>query len=149
MFPRESKPVPVDVRDYALKPIKHMGNQNFESWSGLLRCEALRSGSSYEDERDLLVSEEGVLAYEGGESEEFYRSTEDGTVVHAELPFRFEWWRGVVFDGKVRVEGWYAQGNADVKPIKFVGELSDGKMSLQGTRGPRDCTFVAELKKNP
>lgn len=148
MFPGENSPTPMSIHDYALKPVKHMEDQNFESWTGLLKCEAVGTGSPYEDERDLLISLEGILAYDGGDSEEFYQTTEDGTVVLAELPFHFEWWRGVVLDGKVKVEGWYAQGNTEVKPIAFSGVLSDGKMSLQGTRGPRDCTLEAELQSN-
>lgn len=146
VFTKENKAEPVDIRDYALVPITLMQDQKFERWAGVLACEALRNGSPYESSVEFLVSQEGVLAYEGGDAEAFYESTEGGTVVRSEIPFHFEWWRGVVFEGSVRVEGWYAQGNPDVKPITFAGKLSDGKMSLQGTRGPRNCTLEAELK---
>lgn len=129
--------------DYEFLQLSENQELAFTAWKGHLDCEALRDGNPYRARKDILVSSNGILALNDGETDAFYRSTEGGTVVLAQMEERFEWWRGIENDGEVHLKGWYTQGNDDVKYVNMAGTLDDDTLELEGRRGPRGCSYTA------
>jgi hypothetical protein len=56
----------------------------------------------------------------------------------------FDTWSGQIADGKVTLSGRYKQyGQKNPRPVNLAGTYADGQIRLEGTRGPRKCTYVS------
>lgn len=136
----------LNLANYQFKPISELKGVEFEEWEGLLKCEPLKQWGPFEREKSILVSERGILARSSGDVEAFYESTEEGTVVLAKMEERFEWWRGVVNGSSVNIQGWYTEGNDNVKLFSMRGTKAGDLIEVRGERGPRECTYTAQPK---
>lgn len=136
----------LNLADYQFTKISELEGVEFEEWKGLLQCNSLKQWGPFEREKSILVSQDGILARSSGDVDAFYESTEEGTIVLAEMEERFEWWRGVVNGSDVIIEGWYTEGNNNVKSFSMVGTKVGDLIKVRGERGPRECTYTAQPK---
>ncbi|WP_157960377.1 hypothetical protein [Marinimicrobium alkaliphilum] len=118
-------------------------NEAFERWEGVLACGPSGQWQPFERAREVYVGHD-LIGVERRESDRLLSIISETGGIPAKLDFVFEYWRGAVRNGHVVLEGWYTEGSNDVKVISMEGELGDGRLSLEGRRGPRTCTFVAE-----
>lgn len=107
---------------------------------------AAASGASAERYRGALTCGDGADAFTG----ERTVTVADGAVAYAAKPSAKtqERWRGTAAaDGAVYVIGAYSW--SETKPLFFLGRASDGRLILDGWRGPKRCRFDGALITTP
>lgn len=122
--------------------VGELSEQDFERWPGTLECDPWQRWDGFSREKTLWVSD-GMVAYDNGDVAAFLEAAGDGTAIPAKLTARFEWWRGDIVGSDVVMEGWYTAVTDDLKRLRMTGRLVDGVLSLEGTRGPRECRVEA------
>jgi peptidoglycan/LPS O-acetylase OafA/YrhL len=75
----------------------------------------------------------------------------DGAITHRfgnwrDQKVRFDLWAGRIDGERVTVSGHYTEGAGGVKGVAFSGTITNGRLRLEGTRGPRDCILIADLR---
>ena len=94
-----------------------------------LTCSALKQGNPIERDVELQL-ENGKIAYRSGD----WKKQKE----------RYDLWTGTVRDGSVTMTGHYVEGAGGVKQLSLSGTIVDGRLRLEGKRGPRDCVLSAD-----
>lgn len=100
---------------------------------GVLRCDEFAGFSGFNSEIVLLAA--------GGDGYEFRLGTPDEA--------RYEFWRLDIADGRFTVTGEYIEGGPELKVLSLAGDVSNGRLSGEGMRGPRTCQLDAEFADLP
>lgn len=97
--------------------------------TGTLSCDPVDEWPSFEKPVGLLIDGDKI-------------TTEDlGVEPAAE---RFETWSGQIEDGRISLSGRYKHPDQrSPRPVKLTGGYANGQIRLEGTRGPRKCTYAS------
>lgn len=97
--------------------------------TGTLSCERFQEWDSFDKSVPLVIDGVRITTQDLG--------VEPGRE-------QFETWSGQIQGDRVTLTGRYKQyGQKSARPVNLTGEYADGQIRLQGTRGPRDCTYVS------